>query len=186
MYSRVVRFVQVFFNNFSFTIKLFMNTANESQKENNFFPTDPPALRVSKTPFLMGIIWSIQCAVLFLPRREMQWLFVYCKQGFFFGTRVAFRTRNTFVVCALRTLLFSRAKISPVIWALQAVLLERGILYFWCTSLRALRTRNTLFFIYFSGAFRTTNTHVVCALHAVLLERGILLFFVHFVRCFSV
>ena len=60
-----------------------MNIANESQKENNFFPTDPPAQRASKTPFLMGIIWSIQCAVLFLPRREMQWLFVYCKQGFF-------------------------------------------------------------------------------------------------------
>ena len=59
-----------------------MNTANESQKENNLFPTDPPAQRPSKTPFLMGIIWSIQCAVLFLPRREMQWLFVYCKQGF--------------------------------------------------------------------------------------------------------
>ena len=185
MYSRVVRFVRVFFNKFSFTIKLFTNTANESQKENNFFPTDPPAQRASKTPFLMGIIWSIQCEVLFAKTRNAM---VVCllQARLFFGTRVAFRTRNTFVVCALSTLLFSRAKISPIICALQAVLLERGILCFWCTSLRALRTRNTLFFIYFSGAFRTTNTHVVCALHAVLLERGILLFFVHFARCFSV
>ena len=186
MYSQVVRFVRVFFNKFSFTIKLFMNTANESQKENNFFPTDPPAQRASKTPFLMGIIWSIQCAVLFFAKTRNAVVVCLLQARLFLGTSVTFRTRNTFVVCALRTLLFSRAKISPVICALQAVLLERGILCFWCTSLRALRTRNTLFFIYFSGAFRTTNTHFVCALHAVLLERGILLFFVHFARCFSV
>ena len=147
---------------FSFTIKLYMDTANDSQKEKNLIPRRPssPKSFENTIPNRNYLIHFAQC---FLLRRKMQWLFVRCEQGLFLEqrgivwclctSRVAIRTRNTFVVCALRALLFIRAKISLVICAPHAVLLKRGILCFLCTSRGAFRTRNTLFFMHFARCF---------------------------------
>lgn len=69
------------------------------------------------------------------------------------------KTRNAVVVCALRAGPFFGTKRNRlVICVLHAVLLERGILWFLCSS---------------HGAFRQ-GILFVCALHTVLLERGIL------------
>lgn len=127
---------------------------------------------------------------------------VHCEQGFSWEQRgivwcfctlhVAFRTRNTFVVCALCALPFIRAKISLVICAPHAVLLERGILCFMYTLRVSFRTRNT-----FLGTCAVLlERGILCfyALRTVLLERGILcmlcasqtflLLYFHFARCF--
>ena len=152
-----------------------MNTANESQQENNFIPRRPSSPRDFENTIPNGN-YLIHFAQFFLLGRKMQWLFVHCEQGFFWEQRgivwclctshVTFRTRNTFVVCALCVLPFIGAKISLVICAPHAVLLERGILCFTYTLRGAFKTRNT-FFRHLRGAFRTRNS----------------LFFMHFARC---
>ena len=186
-----------------------MNTANESQQENNFISRRPSSPRgfENTIPNENYLIHFAQC---FLLGRKMQWLFVHCEQGFSWEQRgivwcfctlhVAFRTRNTFVVCALCALPFIRAKISLVICAPHAVLLERGILCFMYTLRVAFRTRNTFlgtcavllergilcFLCTSHGAFRTRNTLyvvrfanislVIFSLRTVLLEREIYCF----------
>ena len=131
-----------------------MNTANESQQENNCTPRRSSSPRGFENTIPNGnyLIHFAQC---FLLGRKMQWLFVHCEQGFFWEqrgivwclctSRVAFRTRNTFVVCALCALPFIRAKISHVICAPHAVLLEREMLCFMCTLRGAFRTRIAFF-----------------------------------------
>ena len=106
-------------------------------------------------------------------------------------SRIAFRTRNTFVVCALRALPFSRVKITVVVCALQTVLLERGILLFFVHFTRcfSVQQRLLLLFVHFTQCFLNEEYScylctVFCALNAVLLELGILLLFVHFTECF--
>ena len=69
------------------------------------------------------------------------------------------KTRNAVVVCALRAGPFFGTKRNRlVICVLHAVLLERGILWFLCSSHGAFRTRNTLRLCTSHSAFRTRNT----------------------------
>ena len=69
------------------------------------------------------------------------------------------KTRNAVVVCALRAGPFFGTKRNRlVICVLHAVLLERGILWFLCSSHGAFRTRNTLCLCTSHSAFRTRNT----------------------------
>ena len=80
----------------------------------------------------------------------MQWFFVHCEQGFFFGTK-----RNRLVICVL-----------------HAVLLEQGILCFLFTLRGPLRTRNTLVVCALRAVFLERGILedlLVCALCALVL-----------------
>ena len=63
-----------------------MNTANESQKENNFIPRRPSGPKGFENTIPNGN-YLVHIAQWFLLRREMQWFFVHCEQGFFLEQR---------------------------------------------------------------------------------------------------
>ena len=100
------------------------------------------------------------------------------------GRCVAFRTRNAFVVCALRALLFIKAKVSLVICALYAVLLEWGIIFLGAFYVVLLEQGILLLFVHFMQYFWNEEySRYLCTLCGTFSSARTFLF-VHFAQWF--